>query len=110
MKTQHTMAAAGLAAAILGGFFLMKRRDDAPSTPPPASPSVTQAPPAATAAAAQAAGSGAVPGTVPAAPVANPGDDGSGELSDEEKKRLIEFEKSLDMIDTPSGKRPRRPF
>jgi hypothetical protein len=31
-------------------------------------------------------------------------------LSEEEKKRLIEFEKSLDMIDTPSGKRPRRPF
>jgi hypothetical protein len=33
-----------------------------------------------------------------------------GEFSEEERKRLIEFEKSIDMIDTPSGKRPRRPF
>jgi hypothetical protein len=107
MKTQYTIGAVGLAAAILGGLFLMKGRDHTESDLPPASLPVTQAPPVA---AAPAAGSGAVPGTVPAVPAANAQADEGGELSEEEKKRLIEFEKSIDMIDTPSGKRPRRPF
>lgn len=107
MKTQYTIGAACLAAAILGGLFLMKGGNSATSPVPPASLPVPQAPPLA---AAHAAGSGAVPGTLPPDPMAKAGDDGEGELSEEEKKRLIEFEKSIDMIDTPSGKRPRRPF
>jgi len=115
MKTKHIMAAAGLAAAILGGFFFMKGKEDAPVAVPVRSPAAMQAPPAATqappaAAATQVAGAGAVPGTVPPPPAADSGEAGGDGLSEEERKRLIEFEKSIDMIDTPSGKRPRRPF
>lgn len=54
--------------------------------------------------------SGAVPGQAPTDASSAPADDRALELSEEERKRLIEFEKSIDMIDTPSGKRPRRPF
>lgn len=107
MKTQYTIGAVGLAAAVLGGLFLIKGRDPATSPVPPASLSAIQAPPVA---ATHAAGTGAERGTQAAGSVANPGAYGRDELSEEEKKRIIEFEKSIDMIDTPSGKRPRRPL
>jgi hypothetical protein len=106
MKTKYILGVLAVAAILAG--FLMKRGGD-PSPPAPVAPSVTAPIPDKPVAAT--AGSGAVPGVQPPPATATvPGNDAGLQLSEEERKRLSEFEKSIDMIDTPSGKRPRRPF
>jgi hypothetical protein len=105
MKTKVIAMAAVVTAVFLAGF-LLRGGGAATGVKPPYEVAKPFPGPVESASAV----SGAVPGQAPTDAMSAPTAAGALELSEEEKKRLIEFEKSIDMIDTPSGKRPRRPF